>query len=463
MEKLPLLRLGSFEEGYLDKKYEKIDDYRLLKILGMGSNARVYLGYKESDPSQQFAIKFINRSSEYSVEESRQNIVKEGRLLQTLKHPNIIKAFKLEENGSATTTDGEVLPHKILYCVLQLAENGSLEDFLFYHGPFTEELARFYFKQMISGISYLHQNGIVHRDIKAENLLFDSHFNLLISDFGHSAHFRNETGNQLLSESCGTPAYNPPEVGKGEYQGEPLDIFLAGVVLFRMLTGGISPFKKRANDNDGFYKFLHRDEPDVDSYWRLQELNTGVTFDPDLRDFLSAMMYYKQDKRLNEEQLIQHPWFLRPTPKPEEAFVQMEAKKLEIIRQDELQEEKAIAEDSAVPLSPEISSSFLQVPISVKEKKEIIHFLKATHPDAEETISSMKFEEEPPQQIKLGLTAISKRYSALPPDDHLRAATVVAFNLADNSDHKVTTNYSLHEVDYHQQDRIENLYQRRAN
>lgn len=449
-----MLRLGSFEEGYLDKRYEKVDDYHLLKILGMGSNARVYLGYQENEPDHLYAIKFINRGSEYSIEESRQNIVKEGKMLQKLKHPNIITEYKLEENGVATTTEGEILPKKILYCVLQLAENGSLEDFLYYHGPFSLELARYYFKQLIAGISFLHSQGVVHRDIKAENLLFDGHFNLLISDFGHAALFRDERGEQLLSEGCGTPANNPPEVGKGEYKGEPLDIFLAGVVLFRMLTGGISPFKKRANDNDGFYKYLHRDEPDLDSFWRIQEHNTGITFDFELRDFLSSMMYYKQNNRLNEKQLIEHPWFKGPTPTPEDARLQMEAKKHEMIKNDELQELLAAEEDSVVPPSPERSPNYHHYQASIQEKKPISQYLESSHADAEETVALVRFATEPPQQVKVGLTGLAKRYSSLQADDHLQAATVAALNLAKTySDHKVTAKPALHEVDPRQTDR----------
>lgn len=446
MEKPLLLRLGSFEEGYLDKLYDKVDDYRLSKVLGIGSNSRVYLGYHVNSPDRSVAIKFINRCSEYAVEESRQNIVREAQLLKQLDHPNILKVYELVDNGRARTTDGELLPNKILYCVMQLAENGSLEEFLHYSGPFSEELARYYFKQLVGGITYLHERGIAHRDIKAENLLFDEQFNLLIADFGHALHFRDENGELLLSEHCGTPAFNPPEVGKGEYKAEPLDIFLAGVVLFRMMTGGVSPFRQRATSSDPFYRYLHRETPDLDSFWRIQEHNTGVKFGPDLRELLSAMFCYKQEHRITIPDLVRHSWYTKDMLDHGQAREMMQAKKQSLVNEDEAKETNASVTDLSPVSSRDITSPLPQAQGYTPEPTSWRSFLKDARPEAHMAIESISFKRDPPLQFRIGVVFVNNRYSALSAEFHLRVATVVAFNLPGMAEKRVRPNPVLHEV-----------------
>ena len=92
----------------------------------------------------------------------------------------------------------------------------------------------------MQGISYLHANGIVHRDIKLENILLDGHGNVKIGDFGVS---KKVAFNEVLFEQCGTPAYIAPEIIREiGYIGYPIDIWSAGICLFAILYGNV-PFK----------------------------------------------------------------------------------------------------------------------------------------------------------------------------------------------------------------------------
>lgn len=92
----------------------------------------------------------------------------------------------------------------------------------------------------MQGISYLHANGIVHRDIKLDNILLDGHGNVKIGDFGVS---KKIGSNDLLFEQCGTPAYIAPEiVTEIGYKGPPVDIWSAGICLYAILYGNV-PFK----------------------------------------------------------------------------------------------------------------------------------------------------------------------------------------------------------------------------
>jgi serine/threonine protein kinase len=97
--------------------------------------------------------------------------------------------------------------------VLQLVENGDLFDFIATAGgPLPEPICRFYFKQMLSALHYIHGKGLAHRDIKLENVLVDRDFNLKVADFGMVAPLAGRKGTGSLSTNCGTEMYKAPEI-----------------------------------------------------------------------------------------------------------------------------------------------------------------------------------------------------------------------------------------------------------
>lgn len=98
--------------------------------------------------------------------------------------------------------------------------------------------AQKYFKQLISGIEYLHSKGIAHRDLKPENLLLDEHDNLKVSDFGMATIYRLQGKERCLEKRCGTLPYVAPEVLLRPYHAEPADIWSCGIILVALLTGG---------------------------------------------------------------------------------------------------------------------------------------------------------------------------------------------------------------------------------
>jgi serine/threonine protein kinase len=98
-----------------------------------------------------------------------------------LQHPNITNIIAFEQAGTLIRSNGAQTSQA--YIVQELAGGGELFDFLAL-GRFSEPVARFYFRQLISGLEYLHTRGIYHRDLKPENLLLTSDFNLKIADFG---------------------------------------------------------------------------------------------------------------------------------------------------------------------------------------------------------------------------------------------------------------------------------------
>lgn len=124
-----------------------------------------------------------------------------------------------------------------VYLVMEYALGGELFDKIAPDVGVDETLALFYFKQLMSGLEYIHGLGVCHRDLKPENLLLDGKGNLKISDFGLSSIYRLGDQERELSETCGSFPYIAPEIGTRRYKGEPIDVWSAGVVLFTLLVG----------------------------------------------------------------------------------------------------------------------------------------------------------------------------------------------------------------------------------
>jgi len=125
---------------------------------------------------------------------------------------------------------------KVAYIVFELAERGQLFDYILQSGEFSEPVARYYFKQLLEGLEYTHNSGISHRDLKLENLLVDSNYNLKIADFGLSAPINGRDGKGFLTTNTGTDGYMAPEIHlKLSYEGRVVDLFASAVILFTLV------------------------------------------------------------------------------------------------------------------------------------------------------------------------------------------------------------------------------------
>uniref|UniRef100_H3B4E0 non-specific serine/threonine protein kinase n=1 Tax=Latimeria chalumnae TaxID=7897 RepID=H3B4E0_LATCH len=201
-----------------------IGNYRLLKTIGKGNFAKVKLA-RHILTGREVAIKIIDKTQLNPT--SLQKLFREVRIMKGLNHPNIVKLFEVIET------------EKTLYLVMEYASGGEVFDYLVSHGRMKEKEARSKFRQIVSAVHYCHQKNIVHRDLKAENLLLDADANIKIADFGFSNEF---TLGSKLDTFCGSPPYAAPELFQGKkYDGPEVDIWSLGVILYTLVSGSL-PF-----------------------------------------------------------------------------------------------------------------------------------------------------------------------------------------------------------------------------
>ncbi|KAL8572558.1 hypothetical protein ACOMHN_040462 [Nucella lapillus] len=201
-----------------------IGKYRLIKTIGKGNFAKVKLA-KHVPTGKEVAIKIIDKTQ--LNPSSLQKLFREVRIMKLLDHPNIVKIFEVIET------------EKTLYLVMEYASGGEVFDYLVAHGRMKEKEARAKFRQIVSAVQYCHQKHIVHRDLKAENLLLDGDMNIKIADYGFSNEF--VPGNKL-DTFCGSPPYAAPELFQGKkYDGPEVDVWSLGVILYTLVSGSL-PF-----------------------------------------------------------------------------------------------------------------------------------------------------------------------------------------------------------------------------
>ncbi|XP_060062977.1 NUAK family SNF1-like kinase 1 [Ylistrum balloti] len=199
--------------------------FELIKTLGEGSYGKVKLAMEKST-REQVAIKYIKKGK-INDDTDLTRLRREIRILSSLNHPNIVNVREVFENKDR------------IILVMDCATGGELYDYISNRSRLSEADARRIFRQIVSAIHCCHQNGIVHRDLKLENIVLDQEGNVKIADFGLSNYFSE---NKLLSTYCGSPLYASPEIVNGNpYHGPEVDCWSLGVVLYTLVYGAM-PF-----------------------------------------------------------------------------------------------------------------------------------------------------------------------------------------------------------------------------
>ncbi|KAL9241366.1 hypothetical protein vseg_015486 [Gypsophila vaccaria] len=262
-----------------------MERYEIVKNIGSG-NFGVAKLVRDLTTGDFYAVKYIERG--LKIDEHVQREIMNHR---SLNHPNIIK-FK------------EVfLTPTHLAIVMEYAAGGELFERICTAGRFSEDEARYYFRQLISGVSYCHSKQICHRDLKLENTLLDSspEPRLKICDFGYS---KSAELHSQPKSTVGTPAYIAPEVlSRKEYDGKIADVWSCGVTLYVMLVGAY-PFED-PEDPRNFKITIQRI---LSVHYSIPDY---VRISAECSHLLSHLFVANPDKRITIEEIKKHPWFIK--------------------------------------------------------------------------------------------------------------------------------------------------------
>ncbi|KAF8397923.1 hypothetical protein HHK36_016849 [Tetracentron sinense] len=197
-----------------------LDDFEVMKVVGQGGFGKVFQ-VRKRDTSEIYAMKVMRKDK--IIEKNQWEFMKAERdILTKVNHPFIVQlrySFQTKYR---------------LYLVLDFVNGGNLFFQLHHQGFFREDLARVYTAEIVSAVSYLHANGIMHRDLKLDNIILDADGHAMLTDFGLAKQFEEDTRSKT---KCGTVEYMSPEVVMGKGYDKTTDWWSVGIMLFEMLTG----------------------------------------------------------------------------------------------------------------------------------------------------------------------------------------------------------------------------------
>ncbi|EGO19687.1 hypothetical protein SERLADRAFT_453634 [Serpula lacrymans var. lacrymans S7.9] len=281
-------------------KYPKVVGYELIQKIGGGGFSSVFRAV-HIENHEVAACKVISLTEQTS-EKDRKIIDKEMKVHAALKHRNVLEFI------NAVVVELKYKHHYFpgIYMLLELAAGGDLFDKIAPDVGVGEDVAHYYFSQLVDGMDYIHSQGVCHRDLKPENLLLDAAGTLKISDFGLSAVYKlKESGKtRTLSERCGSLPYIAPELNIDKpYQAEPIDAWGMGVILFTLL-GGNTPWDEPTKRSPEYCRYLSGKIFDEAPWNRFSETSLSL---------ICGLLTIDPASRMTLPDVYQHPWCTRPS------------------------------------------------------------------------------------------------------------------------------------------------------
>ena len=256
--------------------------------LGSGSYGAVYMGLLPS--GKLIAVKELTLAQDCEVSDTLEQVQREVNVLRSLEHPNIIQYY------------GCRISPQSVYIFMEYATGGSLTSLVRKFAKLTEPVVQQYAQQILCGLEYLHSHNTIHRDIKGENILIDSHGIAKLADFGCSKALtgiasHSQAGCQSL---VGSPFWMAPEVIKGGTYGTKADIWSVGCTVVEMLNGGQAPWAETFENVCAAMYFVGTTSG-IPS-------NVPTDISQPCRDFLTCCFDRDVNKRATASQLLHHPW-----------------------------------------------------------------------------------------------------------------------------------------------------------
>ncbi|KAG0052632.1 hypothetical protein BGZ83_002348 [Gryganskiella cystojenkinii] len=295
-----------------------------------GHFADVFHATRVGDNDTKYCCKVIDMVSRPFNQDEREAIDMEVSIVRTVHHANIINFIDVH------------LTKNFIYIVTELAEGSTLIEYERNNNHYLTEIdSRHIFKQLCEAVAYLHNMGVIHRDIKSENIMVDDNLKVTLIDFG-LARFSN--GKAVLTTHCGTFPYMAPEVELGEERngyGAAADIWSLGVVLFKMLVGKY-PFDDElyqdvSQEKDAIEENLGGSERKKQSYfnrdWR-PHVDRLSKRSPQAKELLESMLTVDPSRRARIDQILRFDW-MRILDEVLESFDNIEGSSTRILKSDD--------------------------------------------------------------------------------------------------------------------------------
>lgn len=262
-------------------RYAALDgQYTILETIGTGGFAKVKLA-QHALTGERVAVKIMDKKQ---LAEDLPRIHLEIEALKALTHQHICRLYQVVENEQK------------IFLIMEYCPGGELFDYIVEKDRLDEDEARLFFRQIVSAIAYIHDQGYAHRDLKPENLLLDEEQNLKLIDFGLCARPKGGMASQLET-CCGSPAYAAPElIGGKNYLGSEADIWSMGVLLYALLCG-----------------FLPFDDDNVGQLYK--KIQAGIYEKPDWLsasslDLLDNLLQVNPSRRATIKEILSHSWLV---------------------------------------------------------------------------------------------------------------------------------------------------------
>ncbi|KAI9308489.1 kinase-like domain-containing protein [Cunninghamella echinulata] len=262
--------------------------YTKLQFLGEGGFARCYK--VKDEYGRYFAAKVI---AKISLVEKKYRVKLHGEIIAhgMMNHKRIVRFYSCFED------------HFNVYLILELCENKTFVEMIKARKYLTEPEVRYYLIQLLDACKYMHEQRVVHRDIKLSNIFLDHEMNIKIGDFGLSALLKNPE--ERKKTVCGTPNYIAPEILFGkEGHNQKVDLWAIGILMYTLLTGK-HPFQMNAYKS--IYKKIHENSK-LPSY----SFPSNIHLSTEAKDLISKLLVNDPDVRIAIPEIIQHPFLQHP-------------------------------------------------------------------------------------------------------------------------------------------------------
>jgi len=269
------------------KKYSRVGErYCIYKKIGRGSFSSVYRGV-DINSNQSVAIKKIKIST--VKPKMIRYFDNEIEIMKSCCHPNIIRLYDV------------IRVHQRIYLILEFCEGGDLSRILG-RQKHSEDIVRKYMSHIVNGLLYLQSRGIMHRDLKPQNILLNGDGVLKIIDFGFAKYSR---GNDLSKTMCGSPLYMAPEILNHQGYTQKADLWSLGIIMYEMIEGR-PPFRAR-------------DLQHLMDCMKNREIPFPKTLSSPCLELLRGLLQKNVRSRIDWSEIETHPWFVLPQT-PEQMY-----------------------------------------------------------------------------------------------------------------------------------------------